>query len=110
MQTFLRNQIKAHQAMISELETQLKKLDGEIVEEPVGPSRNEKVLRIAALELGTKEVSGSGNNAKVVEYHRYASKSNNVDQPDSVPWCSSFVCYLVEKSGMGSTNSMMARS
>lgn len=74
------------------------------------PSRNEKVLRIGSLEIGTKEVSGSGNNQKVVEYHKYASKSNKVEQPDSVPWCSSFVCYVAEKSGMGSTDSMMARS
>lgn len=74
------------------------------------PSRNEKALRIAAMEIGTKEVQGSGNNAKVVEYHKYASKNNRVEQPDSVPWCSSFICYVVEKAGMGSTNSMMARS
>jgi len=73
-------------------------------------SRNEKVLRIAALEVGVKEAVGSANNARVVEYSRYASKNNKVEQPDSVPWCSSFVCWVAEKAGMGSTDSMMARS
>lgn len=80
------------------------------LDNPRLPSKNEKILRIAQYEIGVKEVQGSGNNPKVVEYHRYASKNNRVEQPDDVPWCSSFVCYLAEKSGMQSTNSMMARS
>lgn len=84
------------------------------------PSRNELILKMAMNEIGVKEVVGSGNNAKVEEYHRYASKSNNTDQPDSVPWCSSFICWVIEHcipeynnprlKPMGSTNSMMARS
>lgn len=74
------------------------------------PTRNEKILRIAQLEIGTKEVVGPVNNPRVVEYHKYASKSNEVEQNDSVPWCSSFVCFVVEKAGLQSTDSMMARS
>lgn len=87
------------------------------------PCRNELILKNAIKELGVKEVRGSGNNAQVVKYHRYASKNNKVDQPDSVPWCSSFLCFLMETTypadsktengelkPMGSTNSMLARS
>lgn len=112
MLAFLKTLKRSLSEMIRVIQIKIDELSGEL-ENPAPskmPSRNEKALRIAQLEIGTKEVSGSGNNAKVVEYHRYASKSNKVEQPDSVPWCSSFVCYIVEKSGMGSTNSMMARS
>lgn len=86
----------------------------------IEPSRNELILRTAIKELGVKEIQGSGNNARVVEYHKYASKSNKVEQNDSVPWCSSFICFVIEHcipafnnpdgEPMGSTNSMMARS
>ena len=86
----------------------------------IEPSRNELILRTAIKELGVKEIQGSGNNQRVVEYHKFASKSNKVEQPDSVPWCSSFVCFVVEHcipafnnpdgKPMSSTNSMMARS
>lgn len=74
------------------------------------PTRNEKILRIAQLEIGTKEIVGPANNPRVVEYHKYASKSNKVEENDDVPWCSSFLCFVIEKAGLESTNSMMARS
>jgi len=74
------------------------------------PSINEKIIRISHLELGVKEVLGDGNSDQVEKYHLYASKENNVHHPDSVPWCSSFICYVIEKSGLRSTNSLMARS
>lgn len=91
------------------------KIEGYGVIPDKSPTRNALVLDIAAGELGTKEIVGSGNNARVVEYHKFASKANNVEQPDSVPWCSSFVCWVVEHCvinglPMGSTNSMAARS
>lgn len=96
----------------------LDKLEGFSQDPQYKPSRNELILHIAATELGTKEVQGSGNNAKVMEYHKYATKSNNVEQPDSVPWCASFVCWVLEhvypdgdiNNPMESTNSMMARA
>lgn len=82
------------------------------------PSRNELILKTALREIGVKEVAGSGSNARVEEYHRFATKANKVEQKDDVPWCSSFVCWVVEHcypqdqggKPMGSTNSMMARS
>ncbi len=80
-------------------------------------NRNRAALLRAAEELGVKEVVGNGNNAKVVRYHAYARKDNDPTKglADSVPWCSSFVCFVLENcfgpdDGMQSTNSMQARS
>ena len=74
--------------------------------------RNKKALLTAAGEIGVKEVIGEGNNKQVVKYHAFARKDNDLSKglADSVPWCASFVCYVLENSGMGSTNSMQARS
>ena len=74
--------------------------------------RNKKALITASGELGVKEVIGSGNNQKIVKYHAYARQDNDLTKglADSVPWCASFICYVLENSGMGSTNSMSARS
>lgn len=76
------------------------------------PFRNQRVLVAASQEIGTKEVRGSDNNAKIVKYHSYAREDNDLKKglDDSVPWCASFVCYCLEICGMGSTNSMAARS
>ena len=64
-------------------------------------------MKIAEKELGIKEVSGRRNNPEVVKFHK--STSLNSTQ-DSVPWCSSFVCWVMEKSGHASTRSARARS
>lgn len=72
--------------------------------------RNKAVLLNAANEIGVHEDVGTLNNERVVEYHRYANKDNDNRQPDSVPWCASFIAFILETVGMGSTNSMMARS
>ena len=119
MINFLRNLKAQHNKMIIEinkkiLEEEKKQMDKDQVEMSLEgerlPSHNEKILKIALNELGVKEIKGPGNNARVVEYHRYASKSDKVDQPDDVPWCSSFCCFVMEKAGLVSTNSLMARS
>lgn len=73
-------------------------------------SRNERVLAIAAKEIGVKEVPGKGNNPQIVNYHRYATVDNKNGMDDSVPWCASFVAYCLEHAGMGSTNKKNARS
>lgn len=97
--------------IIEMLKEALKGLDKES-NPPATHFRNERVLSFASKEVGVKEVRGSGNNARVVTYHAYARKDNDraKAQPDSTPWCASFVCYCLEMVGMGSTNSMMARS
>jgi uncharacterized protein (TIGR02594 family) len=62
---------------------------------------------IATKELGTKEVQGSGNNPRIIEYH---SATTLKSMADEVPWCSAFVCWCLEKSGYSSTKSAWARS
>lgn len=64
-------------------------------------------LTIAKGELGTKEVAGSGNNPRVVEYH---STTSLRAKHDAVPWCSSFVNWCMIQAGYKGTNSAAARS
>jgi len=73
-------------------------------------SLNEKILKIASMQLGVKERVNGQENPKVVEYHKFASIKNDKAHPAEVPWCSSFLCYVVEKAGLESTNSLAARS
>lgn len=75
-------------------------------------SINERALAFASQEIGVKEVAGTGNNPRIVKYHSYARQDNDLTkgQPDSVAWCSSFVCFVMEMIGRTSTNSMAARS
>jgi uncharacterized protein (TIGR02594 family) len=67
-------------------------------------------FEIAHAEIGTREVTGSGDNPRIVAYHR----STNLDAPsasnDETPWCSSFVNWCVERSGHAGTDSAWARS
>lgn len=62
---------------------------------------------VAEGEQGVKEVAGSGNNDRIVEYH--ATTSLKATQ-DSVPWCSSFVNWCIEQAGYKGTDSAAARS
>jgi uncharacterized protein (TIGR02594 family) len=73
--------------------------------------RNERLLAFAAGEIGVKERPGSANNPQIVKYHAYATVANEKGDPDSVPWCASFLAYCLEAgAGMGSTNMKNARS
>lgn len=80
--------------------------------EPEKATRNELVLRKAANEIGVKEIAGSGTNKQVEEYLDYGASEGNKDSglSDATPWCAGFVAWCLEKVGMGSTNSLMARS
>lgn len=85
------------------------------VPEPVAPQedpmRHYHLLRHASKEVGVKELV-NGSNPRVEEYHRYATVDNDKGVDDSVPWCSSFICWSCETSPvpMSSTNSRLARS
>jgi uncharacterized protein (TIGR02594 family) len=77
--------------------------------------RNKAILQFASLEIGQKEVQGSGNNKQVVKYHAYAREDNDLKKGlnDSVPWCASFIAYILEANPyikMTSTNKLNARS
>ncbi|AZV78444.1 TIGR02594 family protein [Parasedimentitalea marina] len=62
----------------------------------------------AELALDVREVAGPGNNPRVVMYHKSTNPWSGTD--DSVAWCSSFVNYCVEQSGMVGTDSQRALS
>jgi uncharacterized protein (TIGR02594 family) len=62
---------------------------------------------LATQEIGTKEIKGSKDNPRIVEYHQ-ATTLKATD--DETAWCSSFVCWCLETSGIKSTRSAAARS
>ncbi|MBB3918397.1 TIGR02594 family protein [Rhizobium fabae] len=62
----------------------------------------------AELERGVAEVSGGGNNPRIVMYHKSTNHWSGTD--DSVAWCSSFVNFCVEQAGMIGTDRQDARS
>lgn len=62
---------------------------------------------VALGEVGTLEVDGVGSNPRISAYHATTALGQ---KPDSVPWCSSFVNFCVEKSGRAGTGSSLARS
>lgn len=64
-------------------------------------------MDIAKKEIGIKEIPGSGNNPRVVEYH---SATTLKATEDSVPWCSAFVSWCLEQAKIKSTKNAWARS
>lgn len=63
-------------------------------------------LDIAARELGVMELRGA-ENPKIIEYH---STTQLKATEDEVSWCSSFVNWVMMKSGYQRTHSAAARS
>lgn len=64
-------------------------------------------LRVALRELGQTEVKGPSANPRIVGYHqttRLAAKS------DEVPWCASFMSWVMIEAGYVSTRSAAASS
>jgi uncharacterized protein (TIGR02594 family) len=68
--------------------------------------QNPSWLNIALNELGVAERK-NGENPKIIEYHRTTYLQANRDE---VPWCSSFVNWVLMKSGLERTKSAAARS
>lgn len=71
------------------------------------PTDVPEYITIAKGELGVKEVPGTGDNPRVLEYH-LATTLKSTD--DSVAWCSSFVNWCLMKSGHERSHSAAARS
>ena len=72
-------------------------------------TNQEKVIQLAKTQLGVKEYV-NGSNKQIETYHKFSSPKNNTPMDDSVPWCSSFMCWCFESAGLDSTNSASARS
>lgn len=64
-------------------------------------------LLCALGEYGEREISGELHNHRIVEYHRTTSLKATTDE---VPWCSSFVNWVVQRCRTEGTNSAAAIS
>jgi uncharacterized protein (TIGR02594 family) len=64
-------------------------------------------MTIAERELGQHEVVGAEANSRIVEYH---AKTSLGAKSDEVPWCSSFVNWVVAEAGLEGTNDARAAS
>jgi len=70
-------------------------------EKVFGPTWYVKAYR----EIGVKEYE-IGDNGRIIEYH---SATRLAAKDQKTPWCASFVCWCLEKSGYVSTNSAWAK-
>lgn len=65
------------------------------------------MLQNAFIEMNVKEVKGKNHNPRILHYHNFTSLKASTDE---IPWCSSYLNFIVIKSGGTGTNSAMARS
>ena len=63
--------------------------------------RNMRVLKLAAKEIGVKEVSGSGSNKIIDRYYDEVSATGDSPHKDDVPWCGAYVGAMVKRAKMG---------
>jgi uncharacterized protein (TIGR02594 family) len=73
---------------------------------PPGEMEKPNWMQTAENELGVKEIVGSGHNPRVLEYHA----TTGGFKTDEVPWCASFVNWVMKTSGNGGTGSAAAMS
>lgn len=66
-----------------------------------------KFLQLAFKEMNVKEVKGRNHNPRILHYHNFTSLKASADE---VPWCSSFVNFVLAKAGYYGTGSALARS
>ncbi len=64
-------------------------------------------IALRELESGVSEIPGKKNNPRILEYHSHTLLHATDDE---TPWCSSFVNWCIEKSGLSGTRSAAARS
>ncbi|MEO0620416.1 MAG: TIGR02594 family protein, partial [Pseudomonadota bacterium] len=65
-------------------------------------------MRLAQRDVGTREKSGAVHNPKILAYYKLIGQSGI--KRDEVAWCAAFVGACLERSGITSTRSLMARS
>ncbi|HTF97346.1 MAG TPA: TIGR02594 family protein [Cellvibrio sp.] len=76
---------------------------------PINPViiMNSNWMKIATKEIGQKEVVGKGSNPRIIKYH---ASTTLKAKSDEIPWCSSFVNWVIKEAGMQGTNSAAAAS
>lgn len=67
-----------------------------------------KWLQEAWRELGQRERAGRASNARIAAMYREAGHAGVIS--DETPWCAAFVAACLERAGVRSTRSLMARS
>ena len=67
-------------------------------------------MPIAIGELGEAELEGPGDNPRIAEYLRSTTLPPAMADQDETPWCSGFVNWCVEQSGLEGTRSAAAIS
>ena len=77
------------------------------VGQPVGNTDSFSWMDIARAELGQREVKGAKHNPRIIEYHKTTTLKGTTDE---IPWCSSFVNWVMKQAGYPGTNSAAARS
>lgn len=66
-----------------------------------------ELFKIASAELGTKEIAGPEDQARILEYFK---ATGHKPTHDEVPWCSAFACWVVQKAGYPTPHSAWARN
>lgn len=64
-------------------------------------------MTVAEKEIGQKEINGGLHNPRILLYHAATTLHATTDE---VPWCSSFVTWVLETAGYRSTKDAWARS
>jgi uncharacterized protein (TIGR02594 family) len=64
-------------------------------------------MRVALAEMGVQEARGKANNKRIMEYHAATTMGSAAD---SVPWCASFVNWVLAQVNMRGTRSAAAAS
>lgn len=64
-------------------------------------------LAIQEKNLEVEEIPGSAANPRILDYHSETTLRATLDE---IAWCSSFICWCFERSGIPSTRSAAARS
>lgn len=68
----------------------------------------QSLIKIAAGEIGVKEIPGEKNEKRIIDYAKEAGFNNITD--DETPWCSIFVNWCCMKAGLQRSNRTNARS
>lgn len=74
---------------------------------PPSPPTEPEWFKIAKGELGIKEIPGSADNQRIMDYFSYTTYDADHDED---AWCSAFAVFCIERSGWVSTKSTWARS
>ncbi len=67
-------------------------------------------MKIARGEIGTREVPGTGNSSRVLEYLRSVGNKRAWFLQDATPWCASYLGWCLLSAGIVPTFSAAARS